>query len=96
MVYALGENLMISIYKYPVYYNWIISDNLKNNPYTILTSYGIYNHPAPLSHRQSRFILSEFTNVITNMDMITLTKNTFSNQLENVLQPIQKRLLIRM
>src|SRR6266536_4496159 len=73
----------------------MISDDLKNNSYTILTFYSVYNHPAPLSYRQPKFILSEFTNIITNMDIVTLTRNTFSNQLENILQPIQERLLIK-
>ena len=34
--------------------------------------------------------------MIANIDVITLTRNTFSDQFENVLQPIQERLLIRM
>ena len=63
----------------------MISNNLKSNPYTILTSYSVHNHPAPLPHRQPRFILSKLTNIITNINMTTLTKNTFSDQLENIL-----------
>ncbi len=66
----------------------MIPDNLKNNPYTILISHGIHNHPAPLSYRQSRFILNKFIDVIANIDIITLTRSTFSDQLENVLQLI--------
>ena len=76
---------MVFIYKYPVYYNWMIPDDLKSNPHAILTSHGVHNHPAPSPHRQPRFILSELTDVIANMDMATLIKNTFSDQLENVL-----------
>src|SRR6266516_1053708 len=86
---------MMPIHKCPVYYNWMIPDNLKNNLYTILTSHGIYNHPTPSPHRQPRFILSELTNIITNINVATLTRSTFSDQLENILQPIQERLLIR-
>ncbi len=63
----------------------MIPDNLKSNPYTILIFYSIYNYPTPLLHRQPRFILSKLTDVIANMDMATLIKNTFSDQLENVL-----------
>ncbi len=95
MIHALGEGLMVPIHKYPIYYNWMIPDNLKNNPHTILISYNIYNYPAPPPHRQPSFILSELTNIITNMDITTLTKSTFSDQFENILQPIQERLLIR-
>ncbi len=73
----------------------MIPDNLKNNPHTILTSHSIHNHPAPPSHRQPRFILNELTNMIANINIATLTRNTFSDQLENILQPIQQRLLIR-
>ncbi len=76
------------IHKYPVYYNWMIFDDLKNNLYTILTSYGVYNHPASPPYRQPRFILNELTNIIANIDITTLTRSTFSDQLENIFQPI--------
>ncbi len=79
MVHALDEDLMVPIYKYPVYYNWMISDDLKNNFYAILISYGVYNYPAPPPYRQPRFILSEFIDMIANMDMIMLTRSTFSD-----------------
>ena len=95
MIYTLNEDLIVFIYKYPVYYNWMIFNNLKNNLYAILISYGVYNHPTLSPHRQPRFILSEFINIIANIDIITLTRSTFSDQLENILQPIQERLLIR-
>ena len=87
---------MVPMHKCPVYYNLMIPDDLKSNPHAILTSHGVHNHPAPSPHRQPRFILSELTDVIANMDVATLTRSTFSDQLENVLQPIQERLLIRM
>ena len=73
----------------------MISDDLKSNFYTILISYDIYNHPASPLHRQPKFILNKLTNMIANMDIIILTRSTFSDQLENILQLIQERLLIR-
>ncbi len=85
MVYAPDEGLIIFIHKYLVYYNWMIPDNLKSNPYIILTSYGVYNHSALSLYRQPRFILSELINMIANMNMIRLTRSTFSDQLENIL-----------
>ncbi len=73
----------------------MIPNNLKSNPYTILIFYDIYNYLVLPLYRQLRFILSELIDVITNIDMVTLIRNTFSDQLENIFQLIQERLLIR-
>ena len=63
----------------------MIFDDLKSNSHTILIFYDIYNYPALSPHRQPRFILNKFTDMITNIDIITLIRSTFSNQLENIL-----------